>query len=72
VDDPEQTPVTRDELMLILHSEGAYCGLCDYENAVYPDQSDGVEWACRDCERCLSGYVEAILAKYVVLPKETK
>ena len=52
----------RETLMMTLHVQGAFCGLCDYESAIYDDRSDGVEWRCEDCERTLGGYADAILA----------
>lgn len=61
------TPVVapdRDSMMLSLHERGAFCGLCDYENAVYNEHTDEgeVDWRCADCERTLGGYADAVLA----------
>ena len=41
----------REELAAILHDEGAYCGLCGWE-----------EGECADCTKTLGGYADAILA----------
>ena len=48
----------RDELAEILHREGAYCGLCGWE-----------EGGCADCTKTLSGYADAILAAGYVKPR---
>ena len=64
----EPVQVSRAEIMLALHDEGAFCGWCDFEDAIFEDRSDGVEWRCKDCERHLGNYADAILT---LLGRET-
>lgn len=68
---PTAQPVTtretvRESIMLTLHEQGAFCGLCDYENAIYEDRSEGIEWRCADCEKCLRRYANALIAAGVI------
>jgi hypothetical protein len=48
----------RDCLADILHEQGAYCGLCDYESR-----------DCKDCERMLGQYADAILDRYLIVER---
>ncbi|MEV6555894.1 hypothetical protein AB0M22_09270 [Nocardia sp. NPDC051756] len=47
----------RDEIAEVLYKRGAYCGDCDYETR-----------RCRECDRVLEGYADAILAEFLVIP----
>ena len=68
----QDTPVSRAEIMLALHDEGAFCGWCDFEDAIFDDRSNGVEWRCKDCERHLGNYVDAILTLFTRETVEAK
>jgi hypothetical protein len=40
-------PSTRDQLLWVLHMEGAYCGSCDYDDAVRKHDNGTLDWLCR-------------------------
>lgn len=58
----ERQTTDRETLMLTLHREGAFCGECEYENALWSETPGEVEWRCLSCEKSLGSYADAILA----------
>lgn len=51
---------TRDELMVALNNDGAYCGDCDYESGL----------GCSACRRVLGSYADVVQALYAAHPVE--